>query len=177
MTDLHHLEALLGQLHHWHWWIAAVLLLILEVTLPALFFLWLGVAAGITGCLVFLFPALGWKGQMLWFSGLSLLGIGLWHGVMRRRPSTSDLPHLNRRATQYVGRVFALTEPIINGSGRLRIDDALWKISGPDAPAQTRVTIAALAGTTLIVEPLPTTTTLTQPPPADATPPAEPGRR
>ncbi|MBF0153044.1 MAG: NfeD family protein [Magnetococcales bacterium] len=155
MNTLHPLETLLTHLHHWHWWIAAVLLLIMEVTLPAFFFLWLGVAAGVTGLLALLFPELGWKGQMLWFSGLSLVSIALWHGVLRRRPTSSELPHLNRRTAQYIGRVLTLTAPIVHGTGRLKVDDSLWKISGPDAPIHTRVTIMAIDGTTLIVQPLP----------------------
>ncbi|MBF0135674.1 MAG: NfeD family protein [Magnetococcus sp. DMHC-1] len=159
------LETLLTHLQHWHWWIAAVILVIMEVTLPAFFFLWLGVAAAVTGLLALLFPELGWKGEMLCFSGLSLVSIALWHGVIRRCPTPTDLPNLNRRAAQYVGRVLTLDTPIVHGSGRVKVDDSLWKISGPDTPAHVQVKVTSLVGTTLTVQPL--TAALSQPGPLE----------
>ena len=42
----------------WHWWILAGLLLILELTAPAYFFLWLGIAAAATGLLLLVFPSI-----------------------------------------------------------------------------------------------------------------------
>jgi hypothetical protein len=38
----------------------------------------------------------------------------------------SDQPKLNRRGEQYVGRTFTLEEPIVNGHGKIRVDDSTW---------------------------------------------------
>ena len=46
----------LEQLDYWHWWILAAALIILEVFAPGAFFLWLGMAAGAVGGMVYLAP-------------------------------------------------------------------------------------------------------------------------
>ena len=38
------------------------------------------------------------------------------------------------RAGRYHGKMYVLTEPIVQGSGRLYIDDTVWRIAGPDCP-------------------------------------------
>ena len=38
----------LGELQFWHWWIAAMVLITLEMmVLPAVYFLWMGISAGL----------------------------------------------------------------------------------------------------------------------------------
>ncbi|HEY1153047.1 MAG TPA: NfeD family protein, partial [Pseudolabrys sp.] len=64
----------------------------------------------------------------------------------------SDAPTLNRRGASYVGRQFTLAEPIVNGVGRLRVDDSQWRISGIDAPAGVTVRVVRADGATLHVE-------------------------
>ncbi|MEO5362773.1 MAG: NfeD family protein [Magnetococcus sp. DMHC-8] len=140
------------QMNHWHWWILAILLVILEVLSPAFFFLWLGIAAGCVGGLVLLFPDWGWKAQWLWFSGASLVSLGVWHRLLKRHPTVSDRPTLNRRSSQYIGRTFLLTEPIVDGTGRIRVDDSSWKVAGADAPVGARVRVVGVDGTLLYIE-------------------------
>ena len=61
-------------------------------------------------------------------------------------------PFLNRRTEGYVGRVFTLEKPIVDGIGTVRIDDTVWRVSGPDCPAGSRVKIASANGSDLLVE-------------------------
>ncbi len=63
-----------------------------------------------------------------------------------------DRPFLNRRAEGYVGRIFTLDKPIVDGIGTVRIDDTVWRVSGPDCPAGSRVKIARAEGAELSVE-------------------------
>lgn len=147
------IEVWLGQLQHWHWWVLGVVLLILEVTAPAVFFLWMGAAAGLVGLLLLLFPEMGWQAQVVWFSVLSVGSIGLWHGFLKQRPTFTDQPRLNRRGSNYIGRIFTLDEPIVNGVGRLRVDDTMWKVGGPDTPAGDRVKVTGVDGVVLQVVP------------------------
>lgn len=136
----------------YHWWIFAVLLIILEVLAPAFFFLWIGVSAGIVGVLLFLFPELGWKSQFLILSILSTLSIYLSRAYFKNNPTSTDHPTLNQRGSQYVNRIYTLADPIINGAGRLRVDDSSWKIQGPDLPAGHRVRVVEVDSITLVVE-------------------------
>jgi len=59
---------------------------------------------------------------------------------------------LNRRAEQLVGRVVALDQPIVAGTGRAKVDDAFWVVAGPDLPAGTPVRVVAVDGMTLKVQ-------------------------
>ena len=45
----------------WHWWVAGLLLLALEAFAPGAVFLWMGVAALVTGGVVALLPGLDWQ--------------------------------------------------------------------------------------------------------------------
>ena len=71
----------------------------------------------------------------------------------------SEQPLLNRRAEQYVGRVFTLQEPIVNGRGRLRVDDTVWRVEGEDCPAGTAVEVTGVDATLLRVRRRETATT------------------
>jgi len=64
------------------------------------------------------------------------------------RPSES---RLNRRAEAYIGRTFTLERPIVDGRGRLRVDDTMWLVEGPDLPAGTRVQVTSVNNTLLRV--------------------------
>jgi membrane protein implicated in regulation of membrane protease activity len=132
---------------YWHWWILAAALIILEVFAPGAFFLWLGIAAGVVGGLIYLTPNLAWEYQVLVFSVLSVVSILVWRKYFRTIPEETDEPALNRRGEQYVGRVFTLTEPIVNSMGKIRVDDTTWKIRGEDCPVGTRVEVTGVDGT------------------------------
>ena len=61
---------------------------------------------------------------------------------MDKSTQASDQPHLNRRGEQYVGRTFTLQEAIVNGNGKIRVDDLMiWKIYGQGSPTGTQVTV------------------------------------
>ena len=144
-------------LQYTHWWILGVSFIILEILLPGVFFLWMGLSAGVVGGLMLLFPEMGWKGQILWFSALSLLTVVGWLRYLKQHPTPTDQPTLNRRGTQYIGRIFTLTEPIVNGVGRIRVDDTGWKVSGPDLPTGSKVRVVNIDSTLLIVAEVKTT--------------------
>jgi membrane protein implicated in regulation of membrane protease activity len=65
----------------------------------------------------------------------------------------SDLPDLNVRGQQYVGRAVVVEQAIENGRGKVRVGDTLWSAEGPDVPAGARVTVTGSKGTVLVVEP------------------------
>lgn len=139
--------------HFWHWLILGVAFLILEVFAPGTFFLWMAVAAAVVGGLLYLMPDLAWEYQLLVFALLSVVSIVVARIWLRGRPQSSEDPLLNRRGHQYVGRTFLLDEPVLNGRGRVHVDDSYWKVVGPDCPAGTRIEVVGVEGTRLRVEP------------------------
>ena len=144
-----------GLLEHvvfWHWWILAGLLLILELTAPAFFFLWLGIAAAAVGLILLVFPAIDVETQLLLFAITSIVAIVAWRRYRETRPVPTDQPNLNQRGRQYIGRVFSLSSPIVNGVGKVTVDDSTWKVKGPDLPAGTHIKVTGVDGVVFKVE-------------------------
>jgi hypothetical protein len=137
---------------YWHWFVLGITFVILEIFTPAAFFLWLGMAAGAVGLLLWAMPSLGWDGQLLSFAGLSVASIVLSRLYLTKNPIKTDQPNLNRRGEQYVGRVFTLDQAIVNGVGKVKVDDSTWKVSGADCPVGERVTVIGVDGVVLMVE-------------------------
>jgi len=136
----------------WHWWIMAVALVILEILAPTFFALWLAIAAFITGLVLLLVPTMSWEMQLVIFAVLSVASIVLWRFYYHKRPLRSDEPLLNRRGEQYIGRVFTLQEAIVDGFGKVKVDDSIWKIAGEDCPAGTKVKISNVNNVVFDVE-------------------------
>ena len=139
-------------LQYWHWLIVGVSFIVIEVLLPGTFFLWMGVSAGVTGLLLLALPDFDWRYQMLVFSGLSIVSIYVGRKFWRPGAIETDLPFLNRRGDQHIGRVYRLEEAVRNGRGKARVGDSLWLVSGEDMPAGTEVKVTAVEGTVLQVE-------------------------
>ena len=143
---------MLEELTYWHWWILAAVLIILEMFAPGAFLLWLGISAAFVGLIVLALPTLGWEFQLLLFSIFSVINIIIWRRYFAIRASDTDQPTLNRRGEQYVGRTFTLEHPIVNGLGKIRVDDSNWKIEGEDCAAGSKIRITGVEGTLLRVE-------------------------
>ncbi len=144
--------ALLSGVEFWHWWVLGVALVILEMVAPGTVLLWMGVSAGFTGLALFLLPGLAWEYQLLIFAAFSVATIFLSWKYLRKHPIRTDEPALNRRGERYVGRLFTLSEPIIGGRGKLKVEDTIWKVAGADLPEGARVKVTGVDGTTLTVE-------------------------
>ncbi|MBL1320758.1 MAG: NfeD family protein [Methylophaga sp.] len=136
----------------WHWWIFAAALITFEVLLPTFYLLWTGIAAFIVGLIVWLVPSLAWEIQVVIFAVLSVLSIVMWRNYAQKNPVVSDEPLLNRRGEQYVGRVVTLKEPIVDGHGKVKLDDSTWKINGADCDAGTQIKIMSVNNVVFQVE-------------------------
>lgn len=68
----------LSQIDFWHWWVLAGAFLVVEMTAPTYFFLWLGIAAAAVGFLVLVFPGLGVWIQFAAFGVLSVIAAVGW---------------------------------------------------------------------------------------------------
>jgi len=135
---------------YWHWWAFAALLLIAEIALPITFFLWMSIAAVITGVLVFAVD-MGWQIQLLIFSVLSVVSIAASRVYLRNNPIQSDDNKLNLRGEKHIGRTYTLETDISNGSGTVRVGDTLWRVEGADLPAGTRVEVTEVNGNSFVV--------------------------
>lgn len=140
------------EIDFWHWWILGVALVILEMLLPSFFALWMGIAAFFTGFALMLFPQMSWEYQLILFAFLSILSIVMWRHYYVKHPLVSDEPNLNRRGAQYLGRIVTLQAPITDGIGKVKLDDSIWKVEGPDCAAGARVKLVSLDNVVFTVE-------------------------
>jgi membrane protein implicated in regulation of membrane protease activity len=135
----------------WNWLVFGLLLMGLELMLPGVFLFWVGLAALLVGLLSFVI-APSWQLQLLMFAVFAVAAVPLWRHFARSNAGVSNSnPFLNKRSDALVGRVFTLEKPIIDGAGTVRIDDTIWRVAGPDAPAGSRVRIVRADGASLTV--------------------------
>ena len=138
-------------LQWWHWWIAAAILGAVAAMAPGAVAIWFAASAAVIGALLLVVP-IPWQLQLVLFGGLSVAALALWRNWKRSHPETSELPHLNQRAAQYIGEVCVLSEPIVQGYGKAQVGDGHWKVRGPELPAGVPVRVTAVEGALLIVE-------------------------
>ena len=74
--------------------------------------------------------------------------------MVTRHPDEEDEgpSALNRRGHALVGQTFTLEAPIADGSGRIRVGNSSWRVTGPNAPAGASVRVVRADGATLVVE-------------------------
>src|SRR5215469_6465757 len=130
----------------WNWLIFGFILMALELAAPGVFLFWFGLAALLVGLVSFaVHPS--WQVQLLLFAVFALAAVPIWLRLASARGRVSESnPFLNRRAAALVGRVFTLEKPIVDGTGTVRIDDTIWRVAGPDAPAGSRVRVVKVDG-------------------------------
>ena len=149
---------ILQDVTYWHWWIFAILLVVLEIFAPGALFLWLAIAAGVTGITVLLPLGLSWEMQLLVFAIVAVVSTVVGRTWVSRRPIETDHPNLNQRGQIYVGRELTLTTAISNGLGKAQVDDSVWQVSGPPLSEGARVKVVSVDGATLTVEAVDQTT-------------------
>ena len=113
----------------WNWLIFGFILMALELLAPGIFLFWLGLAALLVGFLSFVINP-SWQTQLIMFSVFAVAAVPLWRRFARKVDPQFESPYLNRRTEALVGRVFTLENPILDGVGRVRIDDTVWRVSG-----------------------------------------------
>lgn len=151
------LESVFLELGPWNWMVLGFVLLALEILVPGVFLLWIGIAALITGAISLLIWETGawiWQVQIVVFLLLALVSAYAGNRIMGGRKGRTDQPLLNRRGEQLIGRTATLTEPIREGRGRIQLGDTLWLVSGPELPTGTRVRVVSVENSELVVEPV-----------------------
>lgn len=152
------MELLIDQFGVWLWIIGGFILLLLELAVPGVFLLWIGLAAIATGAIaiVAIGPAadwLVWQTQLAVFLFLSAVFTITAKRYASAPSGDASAEKLNRRGAALVGRTATLIEPIVNGHGRIRLDDGSWRVSGPNMPVGATVRILSAEDGLLIVEP------------------------
>ena len=137
----------------WYWFAAAGVLLIFELFAPGVIFCFLAAGAAAAGLALWVAPALGLEFQLLVFAVVSATAYYFGRPLTRGLVKHHKHPHLNTRGQALVGHIATLSEPIVNGRGRLSIGDTTWAVAGPDMAAGFAVRVVGVHGAELKVEP------------------------
>ncbi|WEF13212.1 NfeD family protein [Pectobacterium actinidiae] len=138
---------------HWFWLSLGGLLLAAEMLGASGYLLWSGLSAVLVGLVTWVVP-LGWPLQGTIFAILTIVTALLWWYWLRKQTLSRPQSTLNQRGQQLVGLRATLTDPVINGFGRVNIGDSSWRVkSEQDLPAGTHVEVIAIDGITLHVRP------------------------
>ncbi|WP_268798976.1 NfeD family protein [Pseudomonas huanghezhanensis] len=143
----------LQNLAFWDWLALGTVLLILEVFGAGGYLLWIGVAAASVGILTYIVTGMPWELQFLLFALLSVLTAVYWWRRQRVVIRQSDQPGLNMRGQELIGRTFIVHDAIVAGRGKIKVNDGVWMVIGPDALAGSLVRVVSQEGAILKVEP------------------------
>ena len=143
----------LPEISLWGWLLIGMMLLAIELIAPFAFFLVAG-RIGTANCvdIIPLFRQPSGRLQGLIFSMLAVVSVILSRRYLVHRQTESEIPNLNRRAQQYVGKVFILIECIEHGHGKIKVDDTYWQVSGPKLEKGSKVRITRVNGAVFTVE-------------------------
>jgi len=144
------MDQLFSHVVYWTWWIIGILLVILEISAPGTFFLWMGISAGIVGVILYIVPELAWELQLTIFSVLSVATVLISRKYLQKNEENQST--LSQRGKRYIGMTVVVEDSIENGIGKVRIEDTLWRAAGQDASKGNKVRITGIDGATFQVE-------------------------
>lgn len=136
------------------WLALGAFLIIIEIFAPGTFLLWFGIASLITAGFAFLLPQ-SLALQIIFMTFISVAAVLVGRKIYRKMGDTSDSSEdvLNERTARYIGHISILDTDIINGRGRIKIEDSSWLCEcEQDLPKGHKVKIIGANGTVLIVE-------------------------
>ena len=140
----------------WYWLAFGMGLMLVEVLVPGVLFMWLGAAAIVTGLILLGIPDMGWQIQLVVFAVLSIVSVYVGRRYVYANPEPTDHPTLNQRGENLVGQQYALDGATSGGAGRVKVGDSLWAVAvkpqGAELPAGARIQVVRVDGSTLVVE-------------------------
>ncbi len=136
------------------WFILGAFLIIIEIFAPGTFVLWFGIAALVTAGLAFIIPQ-NLALQIAFMAITSIVAVLMGRKFYKKLGDTSDSSEepLNERTARYIGHITVIESDIINGRGRIKIEDSSWLCeSSEDLPKGHKVEVIGANGTVLIVK-------------------------
>ena len=131
----------------WYWWAFAAVLLVFEMMLPGVVFLFLAIGAAAVGAFLLAASDLSLELQLFVFAIVSVGSAVVLRPTLKRlqqgRPQDATI---NARGDAMVGKTIVLDAPILNGRGRVKVGDGSWTVTGPDMVAGVRVRVTAVNG-------------------------------
>ena len=112
--------------------------------------MWLAIASGITGLLVFTMPEKFWNWQIVIFISIFLLGPLLSTVFYGLRSSFYNLL-VAYPGKHLLNEVITLEQPIVDGTAEVTLHGEAWVLKGDDCPAGSKVNVVAIKENILFV--------------------------
>ncbi|MDR2924538.1 MAG: NfeD family protein [Azoarcus sp.] len=134
----------------WHWIVAGIALVLLELVIPSFFVLWFGLGALIVGLLTLIAPSFPLTGQILLWAIASAVMTVLWFRVFSRFRDKTQIGTAGGDIIGEIGLLVADTAQF--GRGKVRFQRPVlgaeeWPCtSDAEIPAGTRVKLISVEG-------------------------------
>jgi len=139
----------------WHWVVLGIVLMLLELAVPAFFLMWFGLGAVVIGLLMLVFPDLSMAYQVIAWTASSMLFVWLWFKVFK--PNIFKTRAGLSRGT-FIGEVGLVTKdirPYEKGQIRFQkpiLGNEVWEsIADEEIKAGERVKVLEVEGSVLRV--------------------------
>ena len=104
----------------WHWAVLGIVLMLLELAIPAFFVIWFGAGAVVVALALLLFPCLPLAGQVALWTVCSLILVWLWFKVFRPGVHKTRIGMSSGQFAGEVGLIAKEAAPFANGQIRLQ---------------------------------------------------------
>jgi membrane protein implicated in regulation of membrane protease activity len=142
-------------LEWWHWMVGGVLLVLLELAIPAFFVIWFGLGALVVGLVLLVAPGLPIGGQVSIWIAASIAFIVLWVKIFRAHVHRTRVGLSTGQFTGELGLVTREIKPFQKGQIRFQkpiLGAEAWEaIADEDIPAGERVQVLDVQGQILRV--------------------------
>jgi membrane protein implicated in regulation of membrane protease activity len=143
------------QILWWHWVVLGIVLMLLELAVPAFFLIWFGLGALIVGALLVGYASAPFAFQVLAWTAFSLLFIWLWFKVFKPHIHKSRAGMARGSLIGEVGLVTRDIRPYEKGQVRFQkpiLGDEVWEsVADEEIRVGQRVRVLEVEGNTLKV--------------------------
>ena len=119
----------------WHWIVLGIVLMLLELAVPAFFLIWFGAAAVLVGVAVAIFPAFPFAWQVIAWTLGSLVLVWFWFKIFRRSFHKTRAGQSKGSFIGEIGLVIRDIRPFEKGQVRFQkpvLGDEVWECVADD---------------------------------------------
>jgi membrane protein implicated in regulation of membrane protease activity len=148
---------LLSESAIWYWFLAGIVILLVELAIPELMPMGLSVACFAFGALYYFLPDIYFSLEIGHFlitaAVMILISYLLVSPLLYRNRRMSKVTWMgDTRGESVVGAVGRASQPFLDGWGRADINGTSWRCRGPEMPEGAAVKVTAISGNLLTVE-------------------------
>ena len=139
----------------WHWVVLGIVLMLLELAVPAFFLIWFGLGAVIVGLLMLVFADLSTAYQVITWTVSSMLFVWVWFKAFRPHLHKTRVGRSQGAFVGEIGLVIRDIRPYEKGQIRFQkpiLGDEVWEsIADQEIKTGERVKVLAVEGNILKV--------------------------